>query len=287
MILWNHRSDRQHIPLIPNFVSRLEYPKAFPMHERCWQLMTRILDADVIKRNLDIFVRAMFNAKLLTCAEPGFNSILVSHEVRAVLDLASPVAKEASTLSPRFHPSTETFRAMDHGNPSHITRYFPGADPLNNFYIDNVIAKYTAKYTKQREKGFKPKSQPTIATHKMSRRSQTPFKTSNVFLPTELILNITDHMKHHGDIRNLFLVFPHWHPMVPDSYWRRRFIDDNYLENDRFPAADALDWQYVYLNTDKLFGPSFGWRNRQHITRQLESVKERFLQRLERKGIQE
>jgi hypothetical protein len=89
---------------------------------------------------------------LLTCAELGVDSILVSHEVRAVLALVSPVAKKASILPPGFHPSTKTFCAIDRGNPSHIICDFLGADPLNNFYIDNVIAKYTAKYTKQREK---------------------------------------------------------------------------------------------------------------------------------------
>jgi hypothetical protein len=69
--------------------------------------------------------------------------------------------------------------------------------------------------------------------------------------------------------------------MIPDGYWRRQFIDDNCLEDDLFPAADALDWPHVYLNTDMLLRHSLEWQNREHILRRLEAAKERFLQRFE------
>lgn len=280
MILWNHRSHSQQASPLPNFVSRVEYPKAFPMHERCWQLMTRILDVDVIKRNMDSFVPAMFNPKFLTHSRRWSDRILMTPEVRAVLGCTS-------TLPPRFHPTTQGFRSIDSWNPSRMARGFLGTDPLNDSYIKNVIAKYTAKYTSQREKGCEPMSQHSIPTHTMFRRSQATFKTRNVFLPTELILNIADHLKHHKDVRALLSAFPHWYPMIPESYWRSRFIEDNHLESNHFPAADALDWQHVYLHSDRLPRPSFGWRNRQHILSQLEAVKDRFLQRLKQKGIQE
>ncbi|OQD99026.1 hypothetical protein PENVUL_c066G03021 [Penicillium vulpinum] len=172
-------------------------------------------------------------------------------------------------------------------NPRDLTREFRGADPLNDSYIETVIAKYEAKYTKQREKGLEPMPQQSIPTHKMSRRSQAGFRPRDMFLPVELILEIADYLENYKDIRNLLSVFPHWHPMIPDSYWRRRFINDNYLENHRLPAADALDWQHVYLNTDRLLQPSLGWRNRQHILSRLEETKDRFLQRLEQKHTQD
>lgn len=280
MILWNHRSHSHHTSAIPKFVSRLEYPKAFPIHERCWQLMTRILDADVIKRNMENFVPAMFNPKFLTHSTRWADPILVSPEMEAVLGCTS-------ALPPRFHPNTQKFRSVYSLNTSRMTRGFLGTDPLDNSYIKNVIAKYTAKYTSQREKGCEPMRQPSIPTHTMCRRSQATIKTRNVFLPTELILNIADHLDHHKDIRALLSTFPHWYPMIPDSYWRRRFIDDNHLESDNFPAAHGLDWQYVYLHSDRLPQPSFGWRNRQHILSQLEGIKERFLRRLKQKGIQQ
>ncbi|KAJ5508250.1 hypothetical protein N7527_010393 [Penicillium freii] len=280
MILWNHRSRSQHASAISNFVSRREYPKAFPIHERCWQLMTRILDADVIKRNMDSFVPAMFNPNHLTRSRRWSDPILVSPEVRAVLGCTA-------ALAPRFHPTTQKFRSIDAWKPNRMTRGFLGTDPLNDSYIKSVIAKYTAKYTSQREKGCEPMSQPSIPTHTMFRRSQATFKTRNVFLPTELILNIADHLEHQKDIRALLSAFPHWFPMIPDSYWRRRFIEDNHLESNHFPATDALDWQHVYLHSDRLPRPSFGWRNRQHILSQLEGVKDRFLRRLKQKGIQE
>ena len=120
----------------------------------------------------------------------------------------------------------------------------------------------------------------------MSRRSQARFKTRNVFLPTELILNIADHLDNHEDIHALLLVFPNWHPMIPNSYWRRRFIEDNCLRSDEFPAVDAMDWQRVYLSGDKLLRLSLGWQNRQYILSRLDRIKDRFLERLERKDVE-
>ncbi|CAI7656482.1 unnamed protein product [Penicillium glandicola] len=279
MTLWNHQTDSQ-APSISDFVSGREYPKAFPMHERCWQLMIQILDVELIKKNMDSFVRAMCEPHLVPHTGSVFDGIFVSPEVKEWFVFVS-------SLEPRFQPVVEIFRAMNEGDPSEKPRGFRGADPLNDPYIQNMIAKYTAKYTKQREKGSKPVSRSSIPTHTMSRRSRAAFKPKNIFLPIELVLNIADHLEHHKDIRTLLLVFPHWHPMIPNSYWRRRFIDDNHLNNDQFPAADALDWQHVYLHTDKLLRPSLGWRNRQHILALLEGTKSRFLQRLEQKNIRD
>ncbi|EKV06437.1 hypothetical protein PDIG_69500 [Penicillium digitatum PHI26] len=288
MVLWNHRSPSQQATPISSFVSILKYPKALPIHERRWQLITRVLDADVIRRNMGIFVRAMLKTNFFTFSGTGCDSILVSPEVRVVLGLASPVTTNASSLAPRFYLTTETFRATDYGNPSNAPRGFLGTDPLNDFsYIENVIAKYTAKYTKQRKKGLKPMSQPPMPTHNMSRRSQAPFKTGHVFLPAELILNITDYLEYHKDIQTLLSVFPHWYPMIPDSCWKRRFIDYNCLDDDQFPAVDALDCQHVYFNTDRLFRPSLAWGSRQYILSQLGEVKGRFLRQLMRNDFHE
>ncbi|KGO75630.1 hypothetical protein PITC_055080 [Penicillium italicum] len=171
MILRNHQSQSLRASSTPNFVSRLEYPGAFPFHERCWQLMTRILDVDVIKRNLDLFLRAIFKPDYLMFLGTGSHSIIVSPEVRALLGLSSPFATKASILEPPFHPTTQTSCATNYGDPYPITRDVLSTDPLNESYIEDVIAKYTAKYTKQREKGFTSTSQPLIPTYEMSRRS--------------------------------------------------------------------------------------------------------------------
>ncbi|KAJ5513653.1 hypothetical protein N7463_003205 [Penicillium fimorum] len=280
MMLWNHRGYIHQVHPIINFASILYAPQAFNIHERCWQLMIRILDVELIKRNMDIFVRAMCEPQLDMSIRPALDGIHVSPEVKEWLNFAC-------RLAPRFHPNLRTFRAMNDGDPSHMRRHFRGADPLNDSYIQNVIARYTTKYAKKREKGREPTWQPSIPTHTMSRRSQAGFTPRKVLLPTELILSIADYLENLRDIRIMLSVFPHWHTMMPDSYWRRRFIDDNYLENEQFPAEDALDWQYVYLNTDRLLQPSLGWRNRQYILRKLEATKDRFLQRLEQKDIQD
>ncbi|KAJ6188203.1 hypothetical protein N7519_003111 [Penicillium mononematosum] len=273
MILWNYQSPTQHALPTPKFLSVLSNLLTFPMHERCWRLMTQILDVELIKKNMDIFVRAMCQPWLLT--RPVSNS----SRSYPVVELS----KLCVNLPRRFRLTPTLFRGMGDEDLSHMPRDFRGADPLNDSYVDKVIAKYAAKYTKKREKGFEPTWQPSIPTHTMSRRSQGTFRPRNVFLPTELILNIADYLGHHKDIQNLLSVFPHWHPMIPDTYWRRRFIDDNCLNNIQFPS-EALDWQHLYLNCDRLLRPSLGWRNRQRILSQLQGTKERFLRQLEQKG---
>ncbi|CAI7631123.1 unnamed protein product [Penicillium palitans] len=92
-------------------------------------------------------------------------------EVKAVLGCTS-------TLPPRFHPTTRGFRSKDSWNPSRMKRGFLGTDPLNDSYIKDVIAKYTAKYTSQREKGCYFQNQERVSpdrTHPEHRRS---FETS-------------------------------------------------------------------------------------------------------------
>ncbi|CAG8235635.1 unnamed protein product [Penicillium nalgiovense] len=270
VILWSHI---QHTFPTPKFFSVLANLLTLPMHERCWHLMTQILDVELIKKNMAIFVRAV--------CQPWLFRRPVSNPSRSypVIELSELFLG----LPGRFRLTPTRFRGMGDEDPSHMPRDFRGADPLDDSYVDKVIAKYAAKYTKQREKGFEPTWQPSIPTHTMSRRSQGTFRPRNVFLPTELIMNIADYLGHRKDIQNLLSVFPHWHPMIPDSYWRRRFIDDNCLNNDQFPPEDALDWQHLYLSSDRLLRPSLGWRNRQRILSQLQGTKERFLRQLERK----
>lgn len=277
MILCNHQSDGQHAFPNPNFVSELTYSVAFPMHERCWKLMTRMLDVDLIKKNMDIFLHAMCDPYDVT---------------RPLLDPTGTYPlwlewfKLLDNLTSGLYLNPQKFRAKDDARPSHMPPEFRGADPLNDPCLNDVITKYTTEYTMQRKMGFEPRSQPSIPTHPMSRRSQARFKTRNVFLPTELILNIADHLDNHEDIHALLLVFPNWHPMIPNSYWRRRFIEDNCLRSDEFPAVDAMDWQRVYLSGDKLLRLSLGWQNRQYILSRLDRIKDRFLERLERKDVE-
>lgn len=39
------------------------HPCAFQMYERCWVLMTRILDESLIRQHLDLFVKALYRKK--------------------------------------------------------------------------------------------------------------------------------------------------------------------------------------------------------------------------------
>ncbi|KAJ5773869.1 hypothetical protein N7457_008765 [Penicillium paradoxum] len=273
MALFNHRDFDQLRPPRPTLFTTWENPKAFTMHERCWQLMTRILDVRLIKQNMEIFVRAMCDPWLGPHLRPFCHLGHPSQKARQWREFIYRLPKE-------YHRNVRSFYTLGVGYPRRLNRHFSGADPLNDPFVQGVML------IKQVDRVIEDTSQRSISTHPMSRRSQSSFNLSHIFLPAELVLIIADFLEHREHIRAMISIFPTWYSMIPDSYWRRRFINDNCLKDGDFPAADALDWQHVYLDSDRLLSSSLGWRNRQRILKQLRKAKERFMQALEEQSIE-
>lgn len=279
MVLFNHRDYDHYVPAQPAiFGPSWGDPEAFTIHERCWQLMIRMLDVELIRQNMEMFVRAMCEPWVIQDQKPLCYLTRSSQKARQWRDFTS-------LLPLQYHRSMRACLTVGIEDPGLLNRHFTGADPLNDPYVQNVIYRFTIKYDKEREMGIEKNFRPSIPTHPMSRRSQSLCTLDQVFLPTELILVIADFLEHRNDILAMICVFPRWYPMIPNSYWRRRFIDENCLTSQNYPAADALDWQHIYLNSDRLLRPSPGWRNRQHILTLLRNTKDRFMQKLEENTI--
>ncbi|KAJ5164045.1 uncharacterized protein N7500_005875, partial [Penicillium coprophilum] len=110
MILWNHRSDIRK-PL--GF--RIFSPRGVNFRDkRCWQLVSRILEIELIKNNLYIFVRAMYKPQLTMYAQPVL--------VEAISALRCWIGSTLFTVY--FQASVATLRTYTYNLPT-ITGYFP------------------------------------------------------------------------------------------------------------------------------------------------------------------
>ena len=92
-------------------------------------------------------------------------------------------------------------------------------------------------------------------------------------LPLELQLHILDYVPEVSNIGNAVLAFQ-W--SLPDSYWKRRFLCDEFYEVEDVPPDD-LNWDFLFVEFGKLLklGP-WGLRNRQRIFRILRYTRDQF-----------
>jgi hypothetical protein len=123
----------------------------------------------------------------------------------------------------------------------------------------------------------KKKSKTANPRHVMILPSSSTLEADKIILPAEIILLIMDRLPGCNEIRFLLWAFPHWSPMVPQTYWRARFVKDLMLDRKEVPGLDALDWQCLYLKIDHVFETSHGLRNQRRIMKVLEGTKALFL----------
>ena len=271
MILLKDRKIDPKVQSMPEeqmFISSSSFQFAFTMHERCWQLIIRFVDKDLIKQNMDLFVQAMYEQKLRP------------HMLNQVTQARLYWLRYTSQLDPSF---CAILGDVIHIGPSqrpdidHQIHKIVNEDPLNGPHVKWQFSNQMSRHEEKMNRS-NPRPRYLITTHKMKRRSQFAFKATNIFIPAEIICMITDYLETNMHIRTFLLVYPEWHSMTLDSNWRCRFRDENLMRNEKLPAADAINWQYSYLNSDKLLEDSWGWKNRLHILIQLRKIKTRFLQ---------
>lgn len=259
-----------------------EYPRnpcAYPMHERCWVLMTRILDVDLIKANMDLFVKAI---------RKRWNN-------ERVFGLNGKFMEET-----KWETMRKEYRRKFQQNPSkHLNKYlihlaksmdcshnsYALQGPLNIVEVRNVILEAEAC---QREQGKRAaadgekKPSPITATRTSARRqmlrhSSSNFQADKIIVPPEVILLIMDQLQGHKEMQLLLWAFPHWRCIIPQSYWRLRCVKEFMLDPERIPAAQALEWSRVYCQIDRLFPRSHGLHNRRRIMKVLKGHKALFL----------
>ncbi|KAH8695241.1 hypothetical protein BGW36DRAFT_429122 [Talaromyces proteolyticus] len=229
-----------------------EVPRTYMIHERCWQLMTRVLDVELIKEHLDLFVKALREFFYLLQA----------------------------TSHPNLEHLAWLYQAFK--NPDEILAL---SDPWRIPEVRDMLLEAEKSFGREKIREI---SGEKIEAHSIPGRelSIRPPKINNsqtvrIMLPPELVTMIMDFLPTCGEIRLLILAFPQWRSIVPHSYWRRRFVNDILLPIDEVPGLDALDWEKLYLQTDDVFQKSHGLQNQRRIMKATEIVKEIFLNSLD------
>jgi hypothetical protein len=291
---------------IEAYMDTIEYdskdynPCGYPIHERCWVLMTRILDVNLIKAHLNLFVKA----------------ICQMNKKPKIYDLAWKTCKETEWCNlkeyygEKFTQNPGEYLARLERRMECSEKIYALRDPLKVIEVRNLIQeaetlrreqeKRTAKerpsslnsedvttpcpyasfgpHPTSREK-ITSKIKPKTANprHMMILRSSSTLQADKIILPAEIILLIMDRLPGCNEIRFLLWAFPHWSPMVPQTYWRARFVKDLMLDRKEVPGLDALDWQRVYFKIDHVFETSHGLRNQRRIMKVLEGTKALFL----------
>lgn len=269
-------------------------PFAYPIHERCWVLMTHILDADLIKTHLDLFVKAfrrtyvnrkLYNLDNKICddyeweeLEEYYGDMFIENpdkylarlekqmecsEKRHALRDPWKVVEIRNLIKAGIHREAQKRRPNEHAPVSSILNnrattcpYIPTQGKIENKKRLDVL-----------------KSKPC---HQMILRSSSTLDGEKIILPAELILLIMDQLSNSREIRYLLWVFPHWDLLIPRSYWRTRFVKDLMLDYKEVPSLDVLDWKGLYFQIDEVFEKSHGLRNRKRIMKVLEKVKKLF-----------
>ncbi|ODM21475.1 hypothetical protein SI65_02319 [Aspergillus cristatus] len=222
------------------------------MHERCWVLMTRVLDVDLIEEHLDLFVRALCHQAKRNEFEPDDS-------------LADDYPELWGQLDKFYHRSKEYLRIHKNGQHPYRGCCEP-PDPLNIPELRDLL-RHPEKIRRETRNS---KTQIIPYTHSRSR-------TSNIAVPMDVVLMIIDLLPGRRNIKLLLLVFPQWSTLIPQIYWRLRCIHDHFLPEESLPAVDELDWRWFYFNFDQMLSKSLGWLNRRRVMRDMEHIDMLFL----------
>ncbi|OJJ84603.1 uncharacterized protein ASPGLDRAFT_1516503 [Aspergillus glaucus CBS 516.65] len=246
---------------------------AYPMHERCWAFMTRILDVGLIESNLFLFTKVLYQRMKDT---KGANKFLIDEKQywkqpgqKYYMNLAlKDPAKYAKICEGKM-------KALE----GCLDYAFAPRDPFNVPELPGLLSDLEESHKKKDPKGntkeikaWKPR---TPRCHRMGLRPST-FDVCRIEAPIEIIIMIMDYLPSLRDIKTLMWVFPQWRYMVPQTCWRDRFIRELAL-NELAQNANALNWRYLYFNADALLAKSHGWLFRRHVLGSLEKTKVAFL----------
>lgn len=269
---------------------------AYPMHERCWALMTRILDVGLIESNLFLFTKVLYQRMKDT---KGANKFLIDEKQywkqpgqKYYMNLA---LKDPAKYAKICEGKMKTIEGC-------LDYAFAPRDPFNVPELPGLLSDLEESHKKKlqketqkkldkqaaaaqapapaattpskprRIKAWKPR---TPRCHRMGLRPST-FDVCRIEAPTEIIIMIMDYLPSLRDIKTLMWVFPQWRYKVPQTCWRDRFIRELAL-NELAQNANALDWRYLYFNADELLAKSHGWLFRRHVLGSLEKTKVAFL----------
>ncbi|KAL2869106.1 uncharacterized protein BJX67DRAFT_379583 [Aspergillus lucknowensis] len=238
------------------------------IHERCWVLLTRVLDACLIEDNLSVF------------------SEIVMKHYRSPSDIPSPRMKDDGEGAWNSHKDKEESEKCGLNNPRAYAQLYSTDLPCNETEHAlrdpwKVVDVWEQIKAEEKKWGRERRRKPTTQSRKARRKNPLGAK-----LPPELIMEILDLLEDSKQIRALMWAFPYWGARVPNSYWRRRFIDEFMLEDEAqsIPGPTALNWRRLYYKTERIHLSSHGLLNRRRIVRISEKLKTSFLDALDRRN---
>lgn len=283
------------------------------MHERCWSLLKRVLDENVIKAHLFEFASAAWEVA----------NTVENKKNRTIHNLPGPIeeADEWKELWERYNDKLGKYpekcwrkfekylqkrdKVYAYRDPVNIpeVREFFQETSLKSASLDGDATKRggaedSKKWKSSKSESFQSKSkQPKTRTnyrtpdiHRQENSASSSVaksETRTIHLPAEVILLIIDYLPDVEDLKNLLCAFPRWRFMIPDSYWRSQILSQRILFEQEVPDINTqgLDWACAYFGLNDFNKRSHGLRSRQWIVNHLMKINEVFLQILHSREI--
>jgi hypothetical protein len=296
-------------------------PIAFPIHERCWALLERVIR---VKRgeSLGLLIQAL-------------NTVLNIQDVPSYLGRDSPeLMSEEEEVCQRIdgltwliteEPEWEIlekkygealYQDISKYLPAHnrrmnnrearkqklmgigiheIEEYYMPRDPLNVREVRDLVMKATERLSRYQVRHGRPEVSGQVSTvwpngRLRDRRkgwgmdpwSERPEdKEPLISLPLDIIYIVMTYLQH-PDMCNTLRAF-RW--PLPNCVWRSLFPKDIIFEYEEIKAMENLNWRQLYFRAHGLLKTSDGLKNRVRIMKILTEAKRVFLQLLEENNI--
>ncbi|KAK1139407.1 hypothetical protein N8T08_000770 [Aspergillus melleus] len=254
-------------------------PIAYPMHERCWALMTRIVDVKIITAHLREFCQVMWQTRQ-SIGPLGSNTLAHKYHEEPWWPNWRRIFGDVSGRCDPYYEARFT-------KPLECTdRMYALRDPWKVPEIWTAINREKKRWLS--EKVRRPRRRlairPTLPLTPKQRVLRPVWRNTAAVapLPPELTMIIIEYLRSPREVRLLMWVFPRWAHSLPALYWRRLFIREMILddENDQIPGPGECHWRRLFYGIDRIAQTSHGLRNRQRILAVLETTGAEFMDKL-------
>ncbi|KAF3403257.1 hypothetical protein DPV78_004764 [Talaromyces pinophilus] len=212
------------------------FPHGFPVHDNCWKMAVKIIGADRLERELNLFIETL---------QDRFIDEDMLTDGRHVADW---IVNERGNRGTWYQHN----RTADDVNRILIAMH----DPIHVDEVEDLIAESARRHTTMKEK-----------LHDDGAAASAFNQTG----AADSIMNILDEL-HHSEVE-AFL--KQTRIVVPWSYWARRAPYDIIWELESIEDySTPLDWQYLCLRAERLCEESLGIINRSRICNILREVKD-------------
>ncbi|KAH8433328.1 uncharacterized protein LDX57_010964 [Aspergillus melleus] len=254
-------------------------PIAYPMHERCWALMTRIVDVKIITAHLREFCQVMWQTRQ-SIGPLGSNTLAHKYHEEPWWPNWRRIFGDVSGRCDPYYEARFT-KPLECTNRMYALR-----DPWKVPEIWTAINREKKRWLSEevRRPRRRLAIRPTLPLTQKQRVLRPVWRNAAAVapLPPELTMIIIEYLRSPREVRLLMWVFPRWAHSLPAFYWRRLFIREMILEDedDQIPGPDECHWRRLFYGIDRIGQTSHGLRNRQRILAVLETTGAAFMDKL-------